>query len=388
MNRTARAKKYGVLLVTGAQTHQENYARAFAADPRCRLVALADEREISDRRRALNERLARELDVPHIASLDEALKREDVDLVSVCAEPERRGRIIVACAKAGKHLYLDKSLVPRLAEADAIVAAVRQAGVRSQMFSFITQPWARRAKQILDSGQLGELVAVHSDIHFAKGRAGTAKLGTPRREQFPPDAETFQKIEAKREMDNVAVYAVSLVRWLSRREYRTVYCQTANYFFQEHQRHDVEDFAVLALTMEGGLPVTVSAGRIGWTSHAGSGTNRVVLVGEKRTLVVDANSPRGELYNDQPPWTPPSVNPADPMGFWTSTQQEVHTLPKPTWQTLEAAPSDASYFLDCLDADRESEMSAADAAATTEVLLAAYKSAAGGEVVTLPLPRS
>lgn len=63
-------------------------------------------------------------------------------------------------------------------------------------------------------------------------------------------------------------------------------------------------------------------------------------------------------------------------------------MPKQTWQSLDAAASDAGYFLDCLDADRESELSAADAAATTEVLLAGYKSAATGEVVTLPLPRS
>ena len=75
------------------------------------------------------------------------------------------------------------------------------------------------------------------------------------------------------------------------------------------------------------------------------------------------------------------------MGFWTNTQQEVHTMPKWTWQPLDPAASDAAYFLDCLDADRESEMSAADAAVTTEVLLAGYKSAARGEVVTLPLPR-
>src|SRR5262249_46145090 len=42
--------KYGVLIVTGSHTHQENYAAAFAADKRCRIVALTDEKDI-DRRR-------------------------------------------------------------------------------------------------------------------------------------------------------------------------------------------------------------------------------------------------------------------------------------------------------------------------------------------------
>ena len=35
--------RYGVLLVTGSHTHQENYAAAFAADRRCRLIAVSDE---------------------------------------------------------------------------------------------------------------------------------------------------------------------------------------------------------------------------------------------------------------------------------------------------------------------------------------------------------
>ena len=104
-------------------------------------------------------------------------------------------------------------------------------------------------------------------------------------------------------------------------------------------------------------------------------------------MASDPTNPRLEVYNDQPPWTPPPVNPADPMGFWSSTQQEVHTMPKTTWQPLATTASDASYFLDCLDAGRESEINAAEAAKTTEVLLAGYKSAASGEVVSLPLPR-
>ncbi len=48
---------------------------------------------------------------------------------------------------------------------------------------------------------------------------------------------------------------------------------------------------------------------------------------------------------------------------------------------------DVAYFLDRLDANRDSDLNAAEAAHATEVLLAAYRSAASGEVVQLPLPR-
>jgi predicted dehydrogenase len=134
--------------------------------------------------------------------------------------------------------------------------------------------------------------------------------------------------------------------------------------------------------------VTIAAGRYGWMSHPAGGINRMALVGSERTLVLDAYRPRLEIYADETPWTPPNVNPADPMAFWQSTQDEVHVRPKRTWLPMgPAAKSDAAYFLDCLDAGQDSEVNAAEAALSTEVLLAAYLSAARNQLVTLPLPR-
>ncbi len=378
--------RYGILLVTGGHTHQENYAAAFTADPRCKLIAVTDGAPIDKQRRELNERLADFLGVPYIADLATALQRPDVHIASICAPPDRRGPIAVRCAQAGKHLYIDKPLAPSLEQADAIVAAVRGAGVRSHMFSLITQPWARAAKELFESGVLGRLLAIHADTFFAKGPAGTAKPGTPRREEYPP--KRHQLLEAKRELDNIGVYPITMISWLTGQPFHTVYAVTGNYFFREHQQHDVEDFGVLAGTLTTGAHVTVTAGRVGWMAHPAGGVNRLVLVGSKRTLIVDANRPRLEVSANEKPWIPPNINPADPMGFWTSTQQEVHLQPKANWVPVTApGPGDAAYFLDCLDAGRESALPAAKAAAATEVILAAYRSAASGAVVTLPLPR-
>ncbi len=376
---------YGVLLVSGSHTHQEDYAAAFAADPRCRLVAVTDEAGIDRRRAALNRRLAKQLGLPYLTDFGEALGRKDVQIVSICAPPERRGRIAVRCAQAGKHLYLDKSLAPRLEEVDALVAAVEAAGVRSQMFSFITQPWAAHARQLVAEGRLGQLRAIHADVFFAKGRTGTADLGSPRREAYPP--ARHQLMQAKRELDNVGVYPITLIHWLTGRKFRSVHAITANYFFREHQQQDVEDFGLLSGTLEGGMVVSIAAGRYGWTTHPASGINRMLLVGSRRSVVVDAHRPRLEMHTDEAPWTPPPVHPRDPMAFWSSTQQESGVRRKQTWVPLWPAASDVSYFLDCLGAGRESEMSVFPAAHAAEVLLAAYRSASEGRVVTLPLAR-
>jgi predicted dehydrogenase len=378
------ALRYGVLLVTGSHTHQENYAAAFAADPRCRLIAVTDEPNVERRRRELNFQLAKQLHIPHIADLDQALALPSVHVVSICAPPERRGRIAIRCARAGKHLYMDKSLVPQLGEADRLVAEVQRARVKSHMFSFITAAWARQAKRLIAGNRLGRLLAIHADTFFAKGRPGTALLGRRRREEYPP--ARHQLVDAKRELDNCGIYPITLIRWLTGRRFRSVYAVTANYFFREHQRANVEDFGLIAATLDDGLPVTIAACRHGWSSHPAGGVNRVVLVGTAQTLIIDANRPRLEFYCDDPPWTPPGVHREDPMGFWASTQQEVHLRPKTTWQPAgPSAPSDASYFLDRLDANRDSELNAAEAALGTEVLTAAYLSAARRELVRLPL---
>ena len=75
-------KSYGVLLVGGYRSHQENYAFQFLSDPRCRLVASADDANAPVERVELNQRLAKQLDLPY-QDLETALQRTDVDLVSL-----------------------------------------------------------------------------------------------------------------------------------------------------------------------------------------------------------------------------------------------------------------------------------------------------------------
>jgi hypothetical protein len=50
--------------------------------------------------------------------------------------------------------------------------------------------------------------------------------------------------------------------------------------------------------------------------------------------------------------------------------------------------TDAKHFLDCIECGRQSEVSVDIAAAATEILFAAYRSAALKEAVRLPLPRT
>jgi predicted dehydrogenase len=343
---------------------------------------VSDAGDVTPRRRELNEALARELKIPHVADYREALARDDVQIVSICAEPERRGEIIVRCAEAGKQLYLDKPLCASREEAAKIVAAARKAGVVHQMFSLVRTPAAARTKELIAGGSLGDLAALHLDMTFAKGFPGSAPVDKLRAEDRSP--KQFEAVESKRELYNVGVYPLVLLHWATGKKVKQVYAATGNYFFSEHQRGGMEDFGAMLLKLEGGAVASVIAARTGWRSHPSSGINRNYVIGSKGVNVVDAYRPRIEVWPEAEPWQPPRRHEQDPMGFWTSTTTEAGAKPKTAWLT---PPSDVreefAYFLDCIEQGRGSDVSAELAADVNDVLLAAYESAATGGYVTL-----
>ncbi|MCH5372697.1 MAG: Gfo/Idh/MocA family oxidoreductase [Planctomycetes bacterium] len=379
---------YGVLLVAGDHTHQPMYAAAFRADSRCRLIGLTDEQRIEPQRRRWNQQLADRLRVPLLEDFDQAIAREDVHIASICAEPIRRGPLIVRAARAGKHLYLDKPLAGSLDDLDRIVAAVRETGVLAHMFSSLTAPPMERIRRILHSGQLGLLRAIHLDLCFAKGLAGSAQPGAPRRETFPPPR--YEVAEAKRELTNVGVYPLVLLAALCGHRPRRVAATTGNYFFAEHQQHDMEDFGQVVLELDEGVIGSCCAGRAGWQSHPADGLNRVTLIGDEDVAVIEAHWPRAEIWSDAPPWQPPPRNPLDPMAMWVAPPDSPYAAsPKRSWLTPPALSptADVACFLDCLQNGRESEANAAVSAVASEILLACYQSAAEQRSVTLPLSR-
>jgi predicted dehydrogenase len=372
---------YGVLIVTGAMTHQENYALGFQRDRRCKLIAVTDEKDVDERRARLNQKMAEDLNVPYIPDLDSALANSAVDLVSICTEHHRQGRVAIRCAEAGKHIYIDKPIAGSLQEARKLEDIVRKKNLRSQMFTQVLLPPAQRAKRLLASGVLGELRALHHDLHFSKGYTKDLPL-KPRTETAEP--KMFLMPDAKREVFNIAVYSLAMFRWLTRRDFKTVSAITANYFFETNLRRDYEDFGVLSLAMDGRSVATISCGRTGWRSHPGGGHNRMKLVGTKGTSFIDGSATRVEITGDrQAFWRTPPENPDDPLGFWASSDQRKAGAVE--WSIPAATVSDQSAFMDAVDKGRDGEVAIADGVRVLEALFGAYRSAAMRDVVKLPL---
>lgn len=381
--------KYGVLLIGGKRTHQENHAQLFSNHPDCHLVAVADEHDAPDMRHELNQELADDHGIPYIRDLDEALARDDVQIVSMCARVERRGVVAVKCAEAGKHIYLDKPLCGSVEAADAIVDAVEKAGVVNQMFSKVYADWPQQAKRAIQSGTIGKLRAIHAEEIFPKGSAGTVPKGTVRQEK--EHIEKFTFVESKREMFDIGVYPLTLIHWLTGLKAEAVTAITGNYFFAEHAANDVEDFGSISMQLESGVTASIVAGRFGYMSHPHGGVQRIVLVGDKATATFDAYCPRIEVYNNDPNFVEPERDAFDPMGMWSSTGGRRTMMPRNRWRSVGAdrdvMVDDIAAFVEAIETDRRPDITAREAAQPVEILMGAFASAARGEQVSLPLVR-
>lgn len=139
--------------ILGAGMVARYHAKAIERTPGARLVALCR----SDPARA--EETATQFGVPCLADYTTLLARDDVDAVCICTPSGLHAEQTIAAARAGKHVLVEKPLALTLADADAMIAACEQAGVRLGVaLQRRTDPEFQRVQAAIAAGELGRLV--------------------------------------------------------------------------------------------------------------------------------------------------------------------------------------------------------------------------------------
>jgi len=96
------------------------------------------------------------------ASLETALSRPDVDIVSICTDDQKHVEPCLAAAAAEKHILLEKPLATNLEDCDAIIAACETAGVKLMVGHVVRfDPRYAVAKQAIDDGAVGDIIQVY-----------------------------------------------------------------------------------------------------------------------------------------------------------------------------------------------------------------------------------
>lgn len=366
---------YGVLLVSfSPHSHQSTFAPIFKAHPRLQIVAVADNTDIEPTLKATNQHWAEQLGVPYLENIDDALNLPNVDIVSIGHEIERRSKIAIRSAQAGKHLWIDKFMGANLQECEAVVAAVETAGIRAIVPSYTYGELVRQCDELINSGVLGELIAIHSDILFCKG--WPAPFSPP--DSFLP-AGRWKFPDIKRELLTVGSYSVGLIQHFFG-PIKQVFAQGGAHFFREHAAHNADDFATMTLVDINGRVATLCAGRVGVATHSSGGPWRAWLVGTKSSALVDAKRPLLEVTLSKTitdtDYHPPTN---DPMQWHTPSPTTTSSL-----VSDPCLPNGLNDLIAAIDEERSPLYSVADARDQMEVLLAGYQSIVESAPVYLP----
>ncbi len=113
-----------VAMLSGWHVHAKGYANAVNSFPDAKVTAVWDEEP------ARGKAWAAELKAPFEADLKKCVARDDVEGVVVDAPTSMHPEVMIAAARAGKHIFTEKVMALTVRECGRISAAVRKAGVK------------------------------------------------------------------------------------------------------------------------------------------------------------------------------------------------------------------------------------------------------------------
>jgi 1,5-anhydro-D-fructose reductase (1,5-anhydro-D-mannitol-forming) len=144
-----------VAMLSFWHVHGKDYARAAEEHPETEIVAVWDERPERGQAEAAGR------GVPFFTHLDELLAQPDIDGVIVDTPTSMHHEVLLAAARAGKHIFTEKVIAATLREAEEIVAAVERAGVAFVVsMRRLADPATVAIRQLIAEGALGELTLV------------------------------------------------------------------------------------------------------------------------------------------------------------------------------------------------------------------------------------
>ena len=141
-----------VAMISYWHVHAWDYTKQLMARDDVKITAVWD--EIPER----GEKNAKEIGAAFEADLDALLGRNDVDAVVINTPTNMHREVMVAAAKAGKHIFTEKVMALTVRECEEIAQAVREAGVKFCIsFPHRTMPHNLFAKKVVDEGLIGDI---------------------------------------------------------------------------------------------------------------------------------------------------------------------------------------------------------------------------------------
>jgi len=268
----------------------------------------------------------------------------EVDVVDICTPTPSHKDLVLAAASAGKDIICEKPMARHLRDAEEMVTACKDAGVRlfiAHVVRFF--PEYARAKEILDSGRLG--------------RPGVIR--TVRGNNFPSPDTWFADFEQSGGVImDMLIHDIDYVRWC--------FGKVARVFAQGLTFSGVQDadHALLTLRFQNGAIGHIEGS---WAHPPNNFRTRLEIAGDEGLLEIDS---------------------LDILPFSVRLKQEAASLTagvsvpeSPMHSTDDPYYREIAHFLACLESGDDFLVSPRDGLEAVRIALAAIKSLRTGRPV-------
>ena len=348
-------KTYGFGIV-GCGMISRFHADGLSEVPNAKLVA------VSSRADANRQKMAAKYGCDTHADYRELVARKDIDIITIATPSGAHLEPVLAAARAGKHVIVEKPIEITLARCDAMIKACKENHVMlCGIFPYRFTPGARALKRAVDQGRFGRLTVGDAynkwyrtqDYYDSGAWRGTWKL------------------DGGGATMNQGIHAVDLIQWYL----GPVAAVTAFTDCLTHERIEIEDTAVAALRYRNGALGVIECA----TSVYPGFPRKIELHGDKGTVIMEQELfSRWEFETEQPE----DAEIRETLGVSAVTKSGA------------ADPGDITHvnfreefrdFLAALEGDAIAPIDGLEARKALEIIMAIYQSGRTGQTVNLPL---
>lgn len=333
----------GVCLV-GAGRAGMIHARNFASRvPGARMTAVADTVQASA------EKAAEELGgAYHTTDYREALQRPDVDAVIVVTPTKYHIDVVLEAAKAGKHILCEKPMAMNQEECALMIEAAAKNHVKLQIgFMRRFDKNFRRAKEIVDSGAIGDVVTVKSLTHGPS---------TPREWMYDIEKSSGPLAE-------VNSHDIDTLRWFTESDAVSLHAMAGNFRCGEARERypDFYDTVLMNVRMKNG-----TIGNIDGAQGVSYGyDSRVDIVGTKGNIQIGGLQSGTTLT-----YTKEGGMTGDVVRSWMDLFEDAYL-------------NEDMSFINCIEKGTEPEVTGYDGMKAVEIVKAGNESIRIGKIVEL-----
>ncbi len=138
--------------IVGCGVISEMHFKGIEETEEAELVAVCDyDREVTDK-------VSKKYHVPGYYNLEDLLKEDDIDVVSICTPSSLHAEQTILAAKARKHVLVEKPMAIHLKEIDRMIEACEENNVQlATVFPRRMSPQVQYVRDVIQEGRLGKL---------------------------------------------------------------------------------------------------------------------------------------------------------------------------------------------------------------------------------------